>query len=545
MATGHYALGIDFGTSSTVAVLRWPTGRMQPLLFDGSPLLPSAVFAPGLGRLETGRDALHHGRFDPARLEPNPKRRVDEYAVLLGGREVAVVDMFAAVLERVVAAAVKITSGPVPPTAVTYPAGWAAPRRAVLAEAARRAGIIEPALVPEPVAAASRYEDAIPVGRSVVVYDLGAGTFDVGVVVRGASGYEAAAFDGLDDVGGIDLDEALATHVRDHGGYREPVDLQARQALRDEVRVAKEMLSTTSTVALRNASIGLDAHVTRDEFEAVVQPLLARTVHTTLSAMRFAGTEVAAVLMVGGGSRIPLAGTMLHRATGMAPHMADQPELTVAEGALLSVPDPADRTRAQPRPPDRTQAAAAPPPTRPTRTDRTTPAAPAGGANWPARLLVGAAVLLVLLGGAGYGVYRYLDRPAGASALTADQRRILDSLAGHWTSPVYGDCYIKTDDGVFRMVYTFKDGRVYAELDEDKLVGWWNQVESGTAGQNPEGRVEFTVSSGDGRPGLDGRWRFGTSGSWNRDWELSYVDNVIPPRIEELFRDGSRFRKGP
>ena len=57
-----YALGIDYGTSNTVAVLRWPDGRVKPLLFDGSPLLPSAVFLDDAGDLLVGRDALHSGR---------------------------------------------------------------------------------------------------------------------------------------------------------------------------------------------------------------------------------------------------------------------------------------------------------------------------------------------------------------------------------------------------------------------------------------------------------------------------------------------------
>ena len=77
-------LGIDFGTSHTVAVLRWPDGRVRPLLFDGSPLLPSGVFhEPGAGLL-VGRDAQDSARRVPGNFEPNPKRRIDEGEVLLG-----------------------------------------------------------------------------------------------------------------------------------------------------------------------------------------------------------------------------------------------------------------------------------------------------------------------------------------------------------------------------------------------------------------------------------------------------------------------------
>jgi actin-like ATPase involved in cell morphogenesis len=542
MSSGGYALGIDFGTSSTVAVLRWPNGRVQPLLFDGSPLLPSAVFAPASGPLIVGRDALHHGRFEPAQFEPHPKRRVDERAVLLGGREVAVVEMFVAVLRRVAVEAARVTGGPVPAAAVTYPAGWAGPRRAVLAEAAGHAGLGEVVMVAEPVAAAARFGSEVPVGRAVVVYDLGAGTFDASVVVRSASGFDVAAFDGLDDVGGLDIDGALVAWLRERAGYHEPADPQARRMLWDEVRVGKEMLSTTSAVTVRNTAIGLDARITRDEFEAAVRPLLDRTVHTTVSTMRLAGCDVAAVLRVGGGSRIPLASTLLHRATGIAPYGSDQPELIVAEGGLQCLQaahpvGPLDGATTIAAQPVASQPVAAQP----------VPVGSSGGSRRTVGVLVGAVILVLLLAGGGFGVYKALDRsdrtgPDGSGRLAADEWRLLDSLAGHWTSTFYGECYIRVDDGMFRMVYTHKDGRVYAELSGDRLIGWWTQTETSARGQKPEGQVEFTISPGSGRPSLAGQWRFGPTSTWVRDWQLTYVDADIPPDIMAKFDDASRFK---
>src|SRR5688500_8503615 len=96
-----HALGVDFGTSNTVAVARWPDGRARPILVDGSPLLPSAVFAEADGALVVGRDAVHSARIDPVRFEPNPKRRIDDGLVLLGEQEFPVVELIAAVLARV------------------------------------------------------------------------------------------------------------------------------------------------------------------------------------------------------------------------------------------------------------------------------------------------------------------------------------------------------------------------------------------------------------------------------------------------------------
>src|SRR5262245_55975276 len=94
-------LGIDFGTAHTVAVLHRPGREPRLLLFDGSPLLPSAVCAEPDGRLLVGRDAVHAGAGTPGAFEPNPKRCIDERTVLLGDTEVAVTALIGAVLTRV------------------------------------------------------------------------------------------------------------------------------------------------------------------------------------------------------------------------------------------------------------------------------------------------------------------------------------------------------------------------------------------------------------------------------------------------------------
>jgi molecular chaperone DnaK (HSP70) len=104
-----FRLGIEFGTSHTTAILRWPDGHARPLLFDGSPLLPSAVYAEADGTLLVGRDAVHAARLDPARFEPTPKRRIDRETVTLGDQEVAVTAIVAAVLSRVKDEAVRVS----------------------------------------------------------------------------------------------------------------------------------------------------------------------------------------------------------------------------------------------------------------------------------------------------------------------------------------------------------------------------------------------------------------------------------------------------
>src|SRR5690349_17230355 len=100
MADG-YRLGVDFGTSSTVAVLTGPHGRVQSLLFDASPILASAVFAAPGGELLTGGDAERAAGSYPAGFEASPKRCIDDATLWLGEGERPVVDLIAAVLGRV------------------------------------------------------------------------------------------------------------------------------------------------------------------------------------------------------------------------------------------------------------------------------------------------------------------------------------------------------------------------------------------------------------------------------------------------------------
>ncbi|BFU42760.1 Hsp70 family protein [Krasilnikovia sp. MM14-A1004] len=351
----RHALGVDFGTSNTVAVARWPDGRARPILVDGSPLLPSAVYAEPDGQLIVGRDAVHSARLEPARFEPNPKRRIDDGTVLLGDHELPVVDLIAAVLARV-AEEWHRAVGPVrPDVTLTCPATWGAARRGLLAEAAARAGLTGARLVAEPVAAATYFAEVlgrdVPIGSVVVVHDFGAGTFDASVVARTGEGFEVMAVDGRDDIGGLDVDAAIVEHLgaycaeRDAAAWQrlvEPTTVEERRAQRqlwDDVRVAKERLSRTQAADLVVPLLGLEVHLTRDELEALARPVLEQTVRVTAELLRWADLpegRLAGVFLVGGASRIPLVATLLHRALGEAPVVIEQPELVVAEGSILA-----------------------------------------------------------------------------------------------------------------------------------------------------------------------------------------------------------------
>ncbi len=347
-------LGVDFGTSNTVAMLRWPDGRVRPLLFDGGPMLPSAVLADDQGLL-VGREAQHLARLRPEAYEPNPKRRIDDGTVLLGDREISTVELFAAVLGRVAEEASRVAPD-IEQATLTCPATWGTRRRQVLLDAAGRAELPQPRLVDEPIAAASYFArtTALPVGASVVVYDFGAGTFDAGVVRRTATGFEVLASEGLDDAGGLDIDAAIVTYLaglyasRDDTLWRRlsqpksSSDRRANRLLWDDVRSAKETLSRTSTTLVPIPLLEEDAPLGREQLEQLAGSILHRTVAATAAALRTAGLaahQVAGVFLVGGSSRIPLAATLLHRTLGVAPTVIEQPELVVAEGSLDAIAD--------------------------------------------------------------------------------------------------------------------------------------------------------------------------------------------------------------
>ncbi|MCH7229406.1 Hsp70 family protein [Glycomyces sp. L485] len=403
-SSGPIALGVDFGTSHTVAV-HGRGGRTRPLLFDGSPLLPSAVFAEEDGRLVTGRDALRAGVLRPECLEPNPKRRIADEYTLLGRREYTVVDLFSAVLARVREEALQVV-GRLDQVALTVPATWGPARRQLLIDAAGAAGLRVTAVETEPVAAAAYFttalEHAVPTGSAVVIHDFGAGTFDASVVQRSPRGFDVLAVDGLDDLGGLDLDAALVEYLGRQMSEKEDwprlvdpttsSDRRHRRTLYEEVRVAKEQLSRQQRADLLVPLLDTNAHLTRGELEQVVGPLLARAVKVTGGAIREARLtpeRTAGVFLVGGASRMPLVATMLHRELGTPPTVLEQPELVVAEGCLLIAGEPPPPAVSPVSPPTAVTQRLPPAPT---------PTPPSGPAPRHRRALTALATVALVLG---------------------------------------------------------------------------------------------------------------------------------------------------
>ncbi len=354
-------LGIDFGTCTTSAVLCLPGGRTEPLRFDESTRLPSAVYAGPDGTITTGDDAVEAARERPERYEPYPKLRLADGTVMLGDQPVDVTDLVVAVLRRVAGQAERVAGEPPTRVIIAHPPHWDDQRLDLLEQAAHAAGLPAPRLVNEALAAVAHFVGSpttdVPVGSHVVLYDLGAAGTAVSVVRRTADGgFDLLATEALSDNGGIDVDSAILSYLAQVLAPQEPEDWQrlsepataadrrAAWQLWYNVRQAKEALSDSRTASVHVPLLDCDVVLNRDRLNELARPVVERSIDVALAALRAVGltpADISATLLIGDGSRIPLVASLLRQALGHAPTPVPRPELVVAEGAAHLAPLPA------------------------------------------------------------------------------------------------------------------------------------------------------------------------------------------------------------
>jgi actin-like ATPase involved in cell morphogenesis len=446
-----YWLGVDVGTTFTAAAVRRGGRTEVAQLGNRGAAIPSVLLLRDDGELLTGEAARRRAMSEPDRVAVEFKRRVgDPVPVLVGGAPFAGEALVARLLRWVVDHVTAREGGPPAGIAVTHPANWGPYKLDLVAGAVRTAGVEPVVFLSEPEAAARHYADQerVPDGAVVAVYDLGGGTFDACVLRKEHDGGFSLLGrpEGIERLGGIDLDEAVLGHVRRSApdlltdvDPEEPATRAALVRLREEYIEAKEQLSSDVDAAipvLLPGHPGRDIRLTRREFESIARVALADTITSLERALASAGVtgdDLHAVLLVGGSSRIPLVAELVSAGLGRPVAADADPKLAVAQGAALAAestfaadpvagapnsapvaaqppagsapePDPAPSTEAAPpaepapAPEPAPPAAAPPPPEEPAAppVPPVPPPAPSGPGRSRRPLVIGAGVVGVL-----------------------------------------------------------------------------------------------------------------------------------------------------
>jgi len=384
MSTDTPYIGIDFGTTnSSMAWLNPKTGQAEVLLnAEGEQKTPSLVYFGSRGNLvgtpvEHLLDELRHYDQDERRAElqrivRSIKRNLLSPPVITlpGGLSVRPAEVAAELFRKLKRDAEEGHFHRVIKRAViTCPAVFDTTQRNVIKEAARLAGFEEVELLEEPVAAALAFARANQqIGSSVLVYDLGGGTFDLAVIVKEADSAFRVGMetDGDARCGGDDFDLALYDFwdrkaLEQAGASVNYPDGGLNLHFLKDCRLRKENLSLREQGTFGSLLPGgrlFKTTIDRTTFEGLIRPRIADTVHRTKSLLgraRARGIAVGTVVLIGGSTRIPLIQEMLKGELGMAPSTWMNKDVAVTLGAAYHAHD---KWLPQPPPPK----PAAPPP---------------------------------------------------------------------------------------------------------------------------------------------------------------------------------------
>jgi molecular chaperone DnaK (HSP70) len=351
--------GIDLGTTNSAIARTGPDGRPQVLAgMSGEPTTPSVVlFASGTEHV-VGEGARREARLDPEHVCALVKRRMGdaEWRFVAHGTGWSAPAVSSLILRSLVADA-GFASGETPTSAViTVPAYFGDEERRATVLAGTYDGLDVVEVLSEPIAAALAYGfgrlDGSPelskgaAHETVLVYDLGGGTFDATVIELADRRISVLAVEGDHQLGGADWDERIALHLarrfcEDNPDAEDPMDdAVGTQALVLAAERAKHRLSdaTSTDVVVTHDGARATVTLTRAEVEAMTASLLRRTVDLTRSCLAEAARRgvprVDRVLLVGGSSRMPAVADALLTELDLDARLHD-PDLAVARGAAL------------------------------------------------------------------------------------------------------------------------------------------------------------------------------------------------------------------
>jgi molecular chaperone DnaK (HSP70) len=351
--------GIDLGTTNSAIAHTGIDGRPEVLAgLAGSPTTPSVVLFAGQDEHVVGEGARREARLDPEHVCALVKRRMGdaEWRFVAHGKAWSAPAVSALILKSLVADAAFATAETPTSAVITVPAYFGDEERRATVLAGTYAGLDVVDVLSEPIAAALSYGfgrlDGTPdlakgdAHETVLVYDLGGGTFDATVIELADRRIAVLAVEGDHQLGGADWDERIALHLSrrfcaENPDAEDPLDDSAgSQALVLAAERAKHQLTDADSTDVVVAHDGARSvvRITRSELEEMTAPLLRRTVDLTRACLAEAArrgvADVDRVLLVGGSSRMPVVAAALRDELGLEPRLHD-PDLAVARGAAL------------------------------------------------------------------------------------------------------------------------------------------------------------------------------------------------------------------
>lgn len=352
------AVGIDLGTTnSLVAALR--SGLSEPLAdARGSVILPSAVRYHA-DRVEVGESARLAASSDPFNTVLSVKRLMGRglsdvkqlgeqlpYRFVGGESHMPFIDtvqgpkspveVSAEILKVLRERAEKTLGGELVGAVITVPAYFDDAQRQATKDAAKLAGLNVLRLLNEPTAAAVAYGLDQSAEGVVAIYDLGGGTFDISVLRLTGGVFEVLATGGDSALGGDDFDHAIASWMIEQAGLSADLDPGIQRQLLQAACAAKEALTNASSVTVTFGEWSAD--LTREAFEVLIEPMIARSLKACRRAVRDANIEiedVQAVVMVGGSTRVPRVREAVADMFGRQPLTDIDPDQVVAIGAAI------------------------------------------------------------------------------------------------------------------------------------------------------------------------------------------------------------------
>ncbi|MGV3487135.1 MAG: molecular chaperone DnaK [Tuberibacillus sp.] len=342
-------IGIDLGTTnSCVAVMEGGEAVVIPNA-EGNRTTPSVVAFKN-GERQVGEVAKRQAITNPNTVISIKRHMGTDYKVEIEGKSYTPQEISAIILQKLKADAEAYLGEKVDKAVITVPAYFNDAQRQATKDAGKIAGLEVLRIINEPTAASLAYGLDKGEDQTILVYDLGGGTFDVSVLELGDGIFEVKSTAGDNRLGGDDFDQKIIDYLvaefKKENGIDLSGDKMALQRLKDAAEKAKKDLSGVSQTQISLPFITADAtgpkhlevNLTRAKFEELTADLVERTMGPARQALSDAGLsydEIDKVILVGGSTRIPAVQEAIKRLTGKEPHKGVNPDEVVALGAAI------------------------------------------------------------------------------------------------------------------------------------------------------------------------------------------------------------------